>query len=581
MEIRGQAPISSNGIYDFVPAGGAPTFERKIVDNDTCDACHDRLEFHGGPRTDVDYCVACHNPSSIDGDSGNTVDMKALIHNIHSGRDGYVIIGYGNYPHDYSDIEWTQDIRNCQTCHEESDLNTPQASNWRLVPSRAACGTCHYDDGDATNGEHDYAIEDGVHPFEVLMTDDSLCLFCHGPDALVDGGAVQIPTAHEIPEAIAAEAFEYQVVSITNTGPGDTPTANIRVLNPTDPNYATDPASTAYDINDPTGPFQASRARLRLDISWTTDKLGNLDPNDELGRLPDSDAPFAPIAIDFTSGATTTDGIMFTKAASLPIPSTATGSGLAILEGRPRVLIDGTLTSLAVAANALPFAITDTDDLGAPDPQQRRQVVDINKCNDCHKNLSLHGDNRSGNTEVCSTCHNPNATDINQRAQLDPMTECESELGTDDVAIDLKRMVHGIHSGAIGICGYNNSAHSYYAVAYPGHLNNCEGCHLPGTYYPLDPASVLATTIDAGADRSILADDLAISPNASVCSSCHEHKTLLATEHMKQNGGDFEAGKTEDGMLISSGVETCVLCHGEGRSADVAEMHGVGDFEFN
>jgi len=413
------------------------------------------------------------------------------------------------------------------------------------------------------------------------MTDDSLCLFCHGPDALVDGGAVQIPKAHEIPEAIAAEAFEYQVISITNTGPGDTPTANIRVLNPTDPNYATDPASTGYDINDPTGPFQASRARLRLDISWTTDKLGNLDPNDELGRLPDSDAPFAPIAIDFTSGATTTDGIMFTKAASLPIPSTATGSGLAILEGRPRVLIDGTLTSLAVAANALPFAITDTDDLGAPDPQQRRQVVDINKCNDCHKNLSLHGDNRSGNTEVCSTCHNPNATDINQRAQLDPMTECESELGTDDVAIDLKRMVHGIHSGAIGICGYNNSAHSYYAVAYPGHLNNCEGCHLPGTYYPLDPASVLATTIDAGADRSILADDLAISPNASVCSSCHEHKTLLATEHMKQNGGDFEAGKTEDGMLISSGVETCVLCHGEGRSADVAEMHGVGDFEFN
>ena len=80
IEIRGQAPISSNGIIDFVPVGGAPLFERKIVDNDTCNACHDRLEFHGGPRTDVDYCVTCHNPSSLDGDTGNGVDMKRLIH---------------------------------------------------------------------------------------------------------------------------------------------------------------------------------------------------------------------------------------------------------------------------------------------------------------------------------------------------------------------------------------------------------------------------------------------------------------------------------------------------------------------
>ena len=54
IEIRDQAPISSNGIYDFVPTGGAPLFERKVVDNDTCNACHDRLEFHGGPRTDVE-----------------------------------------------------------------------------------------------------------------------------------------------------------------------------------------------------------------------------------------------------------------------------------------------------------------------------------------------------------------------------------------------------------------------------------------------------------------------------------------------------------------------------------------------
>ena len=578
IEIRDQAPISTNGIFDFVPAGGAPVFERKIVDNDTCNACHDRLEFHGGPRTDVEYCVTCHNPYSIDGDTGNTVDMKALIHNIHAGRIGYVIVGYGGREYDFSGLEWTQDLRNCQTCHEENDANTPQASNWRLVPNRAACGTCHYDDGVAGT-KNDYAIEDGIHPFGQVFQDDTQCLDCHGPDSPIE--TVRVANVHAIPEDVAAEAFEYQVVSIVDTGPGELPTATIRVLNPTDPNYANDPASTAYNINDPNGPFQESRARLRLDISWTTEELANLDPNDELGRPADSGAPFAPIAIDFKSGADNDGTNTFTKTADAGdvIPLTASGSGLAILEGRPRVEILGKTVSLAVAANALPFAITDTDDDGDPDPQARRKVVDIKKCNDCHKNLSLHGDNRSGNTEVCSTCHNPNATDIDQRGVAD--TDCDDLLGPIEAPIDFKRMVHQIHSGNTGVCGYNNSAHSYFGVVYPGHLNNCEGCHVKDrdTFYPVDPAKVLATTVRTGNDRSILSDDVAISPNTSVCSSCHSD--FLAAEHMKQNGGDFEAGKDETGALVSSGVETCELCHGPGRSADVKEMHGVDEFQFN
>jgi len=579
IEIRGQAPISSNGIFNFEPAmpGADPTtiFRRDIVDNDTCNACHDRLEFHGGPRTDVAYCVTCHNPYSVDGDTGNTVDMKALIHNIHAGRDGYVIIGHGGRVHDYSDVVWTQDLRNCQTCHEESDENTPQASNWRLVPNRAACGTCHYDDGIADSG-HDYAIEDGIHPINQNFQDDTQCLGCHGPDSAIV--PVQIAVAHAIPAQIAAEAFEFDVVSATMDAAGIV-TASIRVLDPTDPNYPTDPddpdyeadkQSTAYDINDPTGPFQLGGSRLRMDVAWTTIDGGNLDPNDELARSPDSGAPFAPLTIDFQSGAVNDGNNTFTKSATEAVPSAISGSGLAVLEGRAAVDIDGSTEELPVSAAFLAFSITDAE------PQDRRSIVNIDKCNECHKNLSLHGDNRSGNTEVCSTCHNPNATDINRRV---PGSECDTELGLDDAPIDIKRMVHQIHAGATGVCGFRNSAHDYSHVVYPGKLNNCEGCHLPGTYYPVDPAALLATTVDAGADRSTLADDVAISPNAAVCSACHTSE--LAQVHMEQNGADFAAGKDDTGTLISSGTESCVICHGPGKTADVKAMHKVDEFQFN
>ena len=567
---------ANNAPYDFVPAGGSPTFTRLIVDNAACNACHDNLEFHGEARFDVEYCVTCHNPYSIDPDTadqpwGGTVDMTPMVHKIHFGENltyGYSVIGYGGNLHDYSDIVFTQDVRNCTTCHQDSNPDVPQAGNWKDVQNRTSCGSCHdWIDWDGSEGDANL-----LHAGGLIFTADDGCANCHGPNSDILDGAYRVERAHALPEAIAAEAFEYDVVAVSNTAIGDNPTVQIRVLNPTDPNYAADPGSTAYDINDPNGPFQASSARLRVDIAWTNADFGNVDPNDDLGRSPDSGAPFQPIAIDFTSGAVNVGNNVFEKTADVTqvIPSGITGSGTAFLEGRPRVDLGDGLVSLAVAGDGLAFPITDAAAV------ERRQVVNIDKCNDCHKNLALHGDNRSGNTELCATCHNANATDINRRVAG---SDCDIELGLEDVSIDLKRMVHRIHAGNVGVCGYNNSAHDYDGVVYPGRLNNCEGCHRDDTFYPVDPAAVLGSTVDAGPDRSSLLDDVAISPNSAVCSSCH--MSDLARNHMVQNGGDFNAGKDETGALISTGNETCQLCHGPGASADTAVMHGVGDFQFN
>ena len=556
IEIRGQAPISTNGIFNFVPAGGAPIFTRNIVDNDTCNACHDVFGFHGGPRVDIEYCVTCHNPYSTDEDTGNSVDMVVMIHKIHYGvnlANGYSVIGFGGTVHDYSSVVFPQDVRNCQTCHEESDPNTPDASNWRQVVNRNSCGTCH-DDIDWPNGGHG-----GVN-----FSDDTACLSCHGPDATAAGVEVRTANAHRLPVQEESQRFQFNIQSVTDMNVGQTPTIELSVSNPLTGsfyNILTDPEFTTC---------AGGASRLAVSIAWNSDDYTNTGSGAD---------PAQPISLNPLTcggpGATDVGNGVFSITSSTAIPAAATGTAAVTIDGHPAVTIDGSVERIPVTNVAEYVGIDGANAMA------RRAVVDIEKCDDCHKSLSLHGNNRTDNPEVCVVCHNPNATDARQRGV--PMTACDDQLGTDDVSIDMKYMIHAIHaSGATGVayevCGFRNSAHSY-AFVYPGRLENCEGCHLPGTYYPVDPAVVLGTTVDVGADLALPTDDTVISPNTAVCSTCHVSQ--LAAEHMKQNGGDFMATKAADSSLISSGVETCQLCHGPGRSSDVREIHGVGDFQFN
>jgi OmcA/MtrC family decaheme c-type cytochrome len=263
--------------------------------------------------------------------------------------------------------------------------------------------------------------------------------------------------------------------------------------------------------------------------------------------------------------------LSFTATSAVPIPLFMTGSGEALLEGRARVDAngDGVLENIPIAAAGLVFPITDAT------ATPRRQVVELARCDTCHNVLSLHGGNRTENTELCTTCHNPNNTDVARR--LPPCSNLPTDpvspgLGPDDQAIDFKYMIHQIHSAQFMVCGFGNSIHDFSHLGFPGHLANCENCHRPDTYYPVDSSVVQATTFDAG-DRTTLEDDRAVSPNAATCSGCHSSD--LARVHMEQNGGDFDAGKTAEGALVSAGVESCAVCHGPGRTADVKLMHGL------
>ncbi len=551
---------ANNAPFDFLPSGGAVIDDnnRLIVNNDTCNACHDNLEFHGEARFDIEYCVVCHNPYSIDGDTvdetwGGTVDMTEMIHKIHYGENltnGYFIFGFGDRLHDYSDVVFSQDVRNCQTCHNDSNPDVPQASNWFQVQNRTACGSCHDD--------IDWAA--GGHPGGITFPDDSLCATCHGETSTVQGGALRTMEAHRQPEREAGEQFQFNIISVADTGVGAFPVVQYSVTDPTN-------GDAPYDLlNDPEW-TNCGPARLAVGIAWDTADYHNNDSGNSPGLGVSMNA------IDCFGG-TPTDlgGGVYSVTSPVAVPATAGGSLAVTMDGHPAVDIDGSIERIAVT-NVVAYApITD------PEAIPRRNAVAIDKCNDCHNQLTIHGNNRTDNIEVCVTCHAPNVTDVNRRA--DP---CATDLGTDDTSVDMKYMIHALHaSGTVGVpyevCGFGNSTHVY-DFAYPGKLNNCEGCHLPGGYYPVDPDAVLGTTVDVGTDVASPVDDVVVSPNTSVCSGCHTSE--LAANHMIQNGGDFNATKAADSTLISSGVETCALCHGEGRSADVVEVHGIDRFESN
>ncbi len=563
---------ANNAPYDFRPASGPVdrtdpadiADHRLIVDNDTCNACHDNLELHGEARFDIDYCVQCHNPSSIDPDTasepwGGSVDMALMTHKIHMGAkltNGYRVIGYGGDEHDYSNVHFSQDVRNCETCHNASDANTPQASNWENVPTRNACGACH-DDVDWAGGGH---------PGGAIFVDDSECALCHASDSTVANGAVRIGVVHEIPEKLAAAEFQFNVENIAGTARGETPVIDISVSNPI--------TGTNYDLhNDPAfTECTTFTSRLAVGVAWDTDDYTSTGS----GNTPGQPISMNPLPACFGASSNIGNNV-FQVTSPTQIPATATGTLAVTIDGHPSVVIDGTPESIAVP-NAIRYAaITDAD----PAENQRRNQVALAKCNDCHNTLAIHGNNRTDNIEVCVTCHNPNATDINRR-----VGDCANDLGTDDVSIDMKFMIHALHAGGqedgvpYEVCGFGFPSRTHvYDFVYPGRLNNCEGCHEPGGYYPVDPAKVLGTTVDVGTDPASPTDDTVVSPNTAVCSACHV--SSLAAEHMKQNGGDFMATKGSNSELISSGVETCQLCHGPGRSADVKEVHGVGTFRFN
>ena len=562
---------ANNAPYDFRPDGGTlPTDLRAIVDNDTCNACHDNLEAHGEARFDVGYCVMCHNPSSVDGQSvnlpwGGSVDMKVMIHKIHYGEkllNGYSIEGRSGRD-DYSEIVFPQDVRNCTTCHDTSDLaSTPQAVNYYEVVNRESCGTCH-------DNILDWSSQVTGHPNGLAFNDDEQCLDCHGPTSTVNNGELQVREVHKLLDQEASGNFAFNILAIDNVVVGQPPEVTFSVTNPV--------TGLPYDLATAPefGACADGTSRLAVNIAWTSDDYTNTG-SDRVVAQPVTINPL--IAAGCGGTATDNNDGTYTVTSPIPLPAVAGAVGVA-LEGHPWSDLNGD----GLSGRSERIAVTNAVDyagIGGAAATPRRNAVAIEKCDDCHNQLAMHGNNRTDEPEACVMCHNPNATDASQR--LNQAGACFQATGDVDSSIDMKYMIHAIHRGEeanYSACGFGGSFNSFAEVVYPGRLNNCEGCHEENAYYPVEPGEILGTTIEAGNDLAAPTDDIVVSPNTAACSGCHV--TALAAEHMKQNGGDFDARKAADSSLISAGVETCALCHGPGRTADVKVVHKIDEFRFN
>ncbi len=267
------------------------------------------------------------------------------------------------------------------------------------------------------------------------------------------------------------------------------------------------------------------------------------------------------------------------------------------------------------------FAITDST------PQPRRQIVDVpTRCDRCHEVLNMHDNNRNNNGQLCVLCHNPYATDVNQRPKdgVTGLPDAGAALdGKKEESIDFKRIIHGIHAASVSkfdgtdahgfrtqglvIYSWPGKVNDFSNVRFPGVLSKCETCHLPDTYTLADHSAdggpnwelpaingIVGSTVHSypSADPTLpddytgatLAaalldhtDDYKYSPIASVCSACHDGD--LPKSHMTQNGAIF-GGAGSNQAAQAGNIEGCPVCHGPGTIADVKLVHDQAFADF-
>ncbi|MDP3064209.1 MAG: OmcA/MtrC family decaheme c-type cytochrome, partial [Chloroflexota bacterium] len=542
---RATRAFVANPIFELLPAGGDVKVTRRVVATASCDQCHNPIRIHGGTRRETAYCVLCHTSQNTDPESGNTVELKVMAHKIHRGKNlpsvqagtPYYIVGNALNVFDFSEIGLPQDIRNCTTCHgrppagmkaEDYAKLAPNADNWKLAPSRAACGACH-DQIDWATGKALFAGPAGTvrdHPGGP-QTNDNSCALCHAADSGKEFDA-SIVGAHTIPQrSTQLKGVKFELLAV-----------GAQAAKRTEVDFA---------IKDNAGNFLDPNTFNSLSIVLahpTTDYAHRI--SETVNTIPTPPATFTRAGVLTDLG-----GGNWRYTFKDPLEADWKGSVGVGMEGYRNATIKGNEGKDVVVreSNVNPVMYASLEG-GAATP--RRSVVDRNNCNQCHLDLgspagySLHGGIRRS-TEYCILCHNPNMADETRKAGTGKPLE----------SVHYKWMIHSLHMGAErAVATLFGRAAETDEVFFPtpGTQAECTRCHKTGTYTIPLPAGVLPTTItQAGQVISVT------QPIAAACKACH----------IARPGFDAHA----DTMTSVKFGEACANCHGRGKDFAVETVH--------
>jgi OmcA/MtrC family decaheme c-type cytochrome len=478
---------------DFVPSGGVvPT--RELIVNEGCNKCHANLAVHGGNRSDTKNCVTCHTDQLVDPDTGQHLVFKRLVHKIHDGKnlpsvkqgELFQIIGFGGAVIDFSDVAFPQDVKNCKVCHQGAD-----ADRYATKAGMTACQACH----DRTFFGEASQLPSGWTQHNPSLSNSRLCQGCHPQSG---GLGVGVDDVHKLPD--------------------DQPTARTFALAITHVSALVGmPPVITFTMSDRNGmPITSSASVTRLAAT----AAGSTSDYSQFIQDTIKGSGAGGVLENLGSGS-------WRYAFRDPIPGTASGTWGFGLEGyRQGNLPDGT-TYRYGAKNPIAYV-----EVNGGTAVPRRTVVEIERCNSCHGELKMHGNNRDSETQYCVMCHNPTMTDAARRPsdQGPPQT------------IDFKVMIHKIHRGdelpsfietgrPFTIYGFGGTANTFEDVTFPDDLRNCTHCHKENTY---------------------------TAPSATVCTSCHDGQATIG--HAQLN-------------TTSSGVETCAVCHGPDAEFATSKVH--------
>ena len=452
-----------------------------------------------------------------------TGNLPAFIHRIHNGTNNYL----GNFQFNssliFNNVTYPQDVRNCATCHVTAS-DAPQSANWNTTPGIVACGACH-DNINIPNGTGTLPNGTGNHP---ALVDDTQCATCHDQQDIQIEHTPILPYSAVTPRSPGTVTGYYQatnpatIAQVTSkTAPQvhaisavinsvgvkaiANDTTDLGIPQITFTLYA-DGGSTPLTLNTPSsttatnmiGPLPNDSAAtfvgapsLFLALGLPQDGIAPADYNFEAG--------YSLLSIWNGSSSGTNAGTLQANAngsytvtlSNVVIPS---GTNLMIAGiGQGNGMVQTNLTNLlnysdnASTADTVPnFNFTTSNGLlvpmqtvwstastpttygGSTKTLTRRTIVSQQACNSCHSNLgafttsSFHtqANNDATSCAVChTTAHGP----------------------ASGYSIDAKDWVHGLHSAAFRTYPYLGQP-NFPGVTFPGLLNNCEACHVPGSY---------------------------------------------------------------------------------------------------